>query len=49
MIQIIIKFIIFLFFMFTAAFFSAAETAITSLTNSGIRRMKERLYMVKEL
>lgn len=28
--------------MFTAAFFSAAETAITSLTNSGIRRMKER-------
>ena len=28
--------------MATAAFFSAAETAITSLTNSGIRRIKER-------
>ena len=42
MIQIIIKFIIFLIFMFAAAFFSAAETAITSLTNSGIRRIKER-------
>ena len=42
MIQITIKFIIFVFFMFTAAFFSAAETAITSLTNSGIRRIKEK-------
>ena len=33
--------------MFLAAFFSAAETAITSLTNSNIRRIKEkynRLY-----
>lgn len=28
--------------MFAAAFFSAAETAITSLTNSNIRRIKER-------
>ncbi len=28
--------------MCTAAFFSAAETAITSLTNSGIRRIKEK-------
>lgn len=42
MIQIIIKFIIFLIFMFLAAFFSAAETAITSLTNSNIRRIKEK-------
>lgn len=47
MITIIVKFIIFLFFMFMAAFFSASETAITSLTNSSIRRIKEkhnRLY-----
>lgn len=42
MVQIIIKFIIFLFFMLMAAFFSAAETAITSLTSSNIRRIKER-------
>ena len=42
MIQIIIKFIIFLIFMFLAAFFSAAETAITSLTNSTVRRIKEK-------
>ena len=42
MIQIIIKFIIFLIFMFLAAFFSASETAITSLTNSNIRRIKEK-------
>ena len=42
MIQVIIKFIIFLLFMFSAAFFSAAETAITSLTSSNIRRIKER-------
>ena len=42
MVQIIIKFIIFLLFMFSAAFFSAAETAITSLTSSNIRRIKER-------
>ncbi len=42
MVQIIIKFIIFLVFMFSAAFFSAAETAITSLTSSNIRRIKER-------
>ncbi len=42
MVQIIIKFIIFLIFMAAAAFFSAAETAITSLTNSNMRRIKER-------
>ena len=42
MISIIIKSIIFLFFLFCAAFFSAAETAITSLTNSGLRRIKEK-------
>ncbi|MBO7610727.1 MAG: HlyC/CorC family transporter [Elusimicrobia bacterium] len=42
MVQVIIKFIIFLLFMFSAAFFSAAETAITSLTSSNIRRIKER-------
>jgi len=42
MVSIIVKFIIFLFFMFCAAFFSAAETSITSLTNSSIRRIKEK-------
>ena len=42
MIQIIIKFIISLVFISAAAFFSAAETAITSLTNSNIRRIKEK-------
>ncbi|MBR4631959.1 MAG: HlyC/CorC family transporter [Elusimicrobia bacterium] len=42
MIQIVIKFIIFLMFMGMAAFFSAAETALTSLTNSNIRRIKEK-------
>ena len=42
MVQIVIKFIIFLIFMFLAAFFSAAETAITSLTNSNVRRIKEK-------
>ena len=42
MVQIVIKFIIFLIFMISAAFFSAAETAITSLTNSNIRRIKEK-------
>lgn len=42
MITITVKFIIFLFFMFCAAFFSAVETAVTSLTNSGIRRIKEK-------
>ena len=42
MVTIIIKFIIFIAFMFCAAFFSAAETAVTSLTNSSIRRIKEK-------
>ena len=42
MIQTVIKFIIFLVFMLMAAFFSAAETALTSLTNSNIRRIKEK-------
>ena len=42
MVQIVIKFIIFLMFMGMAAFFSAAETALTSLTNSNIRRIKEK-------
>lgn len=41
MLTILIKFIIFVFFIFMAAFFSASETAITSITNSGIRRIKE--------
>jgi len=42
MFLIIIKFIIFLFFLFAAAYFSAAETAITSLNNSHIKRIKEK-------
>ncbi|MDD5102468.1 MAG: CNNM domain-containing protein, partial [Endomicrobiaceae bacterium] len=39
---LIIKLIIFLFFLALNAFFSGAETAITSLTNSHIRRAKEK-------
>ena len=42
MFTIIIKLIIFLFFLLSAAFFSAAETAITSLTPSHIKRIKEK-------
>lgn len=39
---LIIKLIIFVFFLLLTAFFSGAETAITSLTNSHIRRAKEK-------
>ena len=39
---IIIKLIIFLFFLSAAAFFSAAETAITSLNSSHTKRIKEK-------
>jgi CBS domain containing-hemolysin-like protein len=39
---LIIKLFIFLFFLALNAFFSGAETAITSLTNSHIRRAKEK-------
>lgn len=37
-----VKLIIFIFFLSLNAFFSGAETAITSLTNSHIRRAKEK-------
>ncbi len=42
MVAIIVKTIIFLFFMALTAFFSAAETAVTSLTASTVRRLKEK-------
>ncbi|WP_413853410.1 hemolysin family protein [Candidatus Ruminimicrobium bovinum] len=43
---VIIKFIIFLFFLVTAAYFSAAETAITSLNTAHIKRIKEKYNKV---
>ncbi|MDD3053669.1 MAG: DUF21 domain-containing protein, partial [Endomicrobiaceae bacterium] len=39
---LIIKLIIFVLFLLLTAFFSGAETAITSLTNPHIRRAKEK-------
>lgn len=42
MMILIIKTTIFIFFLSLTAFFSGAETAVTSLTNSHIRRAKER-------
>ncbi len=42
MLLVIIKLIIFIFFMCSAAFFSAAETAVTSLTSYTVQRLKEK-------
>ena len=42
MLIIIIKLLIFVFFMVSAAFFSAAETAVTSLTSYNVQRLKEK-------